>query len=79
MENSKPKPTVLQTAARATATGSYFVIVSAGVALVGVVLWALGSNLFFETRYLSEAIDLITHDAEVKRYDNNFVFLLTNV
>lgn len=63
---SKP-PTALNTVARATATGSYFIVVSAGVALLGIVFWALGSNLFFETRYFSEAVDMIKDNADIKR------------
>lgn len=66
-ESTAVRPGVLTTVGRATATGSYFVVVSAGVALLGVVLWALGSNLFFETRYYSEAVDLIKADPEIKR------------
>lgn len=67
-ESTAVRPGVLTTVGRATATGSYFVVVSAGVALLGVVLWALGSNLFFETRYYSEAVDHIKADPEIKRY-----------
>lgn len=59
---------MLQSVGRATATGSYFVVVSAGVALLGVVLWALGSNLFFETRYFGEAVTLIKENPEIKKY-----------
>ena len=66
-EPSTAKPTVLKTVARATATGSYFVVVCAGIGLVGIVFWALGSNLFYETRYLSEAIDMVKSNPEVIR------------
>ena len=63
----KKKPTVLQHVGRATVTGTYFLAVSAGVLLLGVVLYALGSNLFYETRYFGEAVELIRSNAEVKR------------
>lgn len=59
--------TVVQKVARATATGSYFIVVSAGIALLGVVLWALGSNLFFETRYLNEAVSMVKADRDIKK------------
>lgn len=67
-ENSKAvERTVMQKFGRATATGGYAIVVAGGIALVGVVFWALGSNLFFETRYLNEAVDLAKADPEVKR------------
>lgn len=61
------KPTVLQSVGRATVTGSYFVFVSAGCALLGIVFWALGSNLFYETRYFGEAVTMIKNDPEIKK------------
>lgn len=65
--SSDVKPSVLKSVGRATATGSYFIVVSAGVALLGVVLWALGSNLFFETRYFGEAVTMIKENPEIKK------------
>ena len=53
--------------ARATATSSYFIVVAAGVGLVGVVFWALFSNLFFETQYLHHAIDLVKADPNCRQ------------
>lgn len=63
-----PKKSVVAKVGHATATGSYFIVVSAGAALLGVVVWALASNLFFETRYFSEAVDLIKANPELKKY-----------
>ncbi|ORY83619.1 hypothetical protein BCR37DRAFT_397895 [Protomyces lactucae-debilis] len=59
--------TAMQKVGRATATGGYAVVVAGGIALVVIVFWALGSNLFFETRYLNEAVDLVKAHPEVKR------------
>ncbi|BFZ53830.1 mitochondrial import inner membrane translocase subunit tim21 [Savitreella phatthalungensis] len=61
------KPSLISKVGRATATSSYFVVVVAGVGLVGVVLWALVSNLFFETQYLHNAIDLVKASDECRR------------
>lgn len=64
---AKKQTSVLQTVGHATATGSYFLAVSAGSLLLGIVMYALFSNLFYETRYFGEAVDMVKNNPEIKR------------